>query len=147
MIRLIIIWFKKKWHICQKKKATDSISSLFSRVFFSYLDWDEKVMLFVRASPELEILTSQCPCKSFNSEESSENLNIVVVVVVFVTVVMVVLTHNQKQGTVVERLLLEIHSVVAVAVVVSWQRKRFLMLSPLKSGGKKGQVKQSNGPF
>ena len=65
-----------------KKKATDSISSLFSRVFFSYLDWDDKVMLFVRASPELEILTSQCPSKSFNNEESSENLNIVVVVVV-----------------------------------------------------------------
>ena len=81
-------------------------------------------MLFVRPSPELEILTSQCPSRSFNNEELSGDLNIVVV-----TVVMMVLTHNQKQGTVVGRLLLEIHSVVVVAIVVSYHKKIFNVIT------------------
>ena len=58
----------------------------------------------------------------------SGNLNIVAAVVV-VTVVMVVLTHNQKQGTAVERLLLEIHSAVVVAGGVSWYKKVFNVIT------------------
>ena len=42
---------------------------------------------------------------------------------------MVVLTHNLKQEIVVERLLIEIHSVVGVADAVSWQTKVFNVIT------------------